>query len=85
MRRVTKKIEPAQLLGFVGVALDNEDDHQRLTKAENFLLVGGSSETHEQMQETAIRFNEKLQATGKPLSETSLQEAMDILREVIDR
>ncbi len=85
MRSIKKKPEQTELLGFLGVALDNQDDHQRLTKAENFLLVGGSSETHEQMQETALRFNEKLRAKGKPLAETSLQEAMDILREVIDR
>jgi hypothetical protein len=76
--------EKGQLLGFLGVGLDNQDGHQRLTRSEHFLLVGGSAETHERMQDTAIRFNEALQKKGKTLQETSPEEAVDILRESMD-
>jgi hypothetical protein len=73
-----------QLVGFLGVGLDNQDGHQRLTRTENFLLVGGSAETHERMQDTAIRFGEALQKRGKTLPETSPEEALDLLRDALD-
>lgn len=77
--------EKPQILGFLGVGLDAEDGHTRLTRSEHFLLLGGSSETHERMQETAIRFNEALEKKGKSLQETSNDEAMDMLRESYER
>ena len=46
-----------QVVGFLGVGLDSKDEHQRLTRTEHFLIVGGSAETHERMQDTAIRFD----------------------------
>jgi hypothetical protein len=73
-----------QILGFLGVGLDNKDGHQRLTRADNFLLVGGSEETHERMQDTAMRFGEKLRSRGKTLKETPVDEAIDLLRESLE-
>jgi len=73
-----------QVLGFLGVALDNEDGHKRVTQSESFLLVGGSEETHEQMQDTAIRFEESLRERGKRLRETSPDEAADLLRKALE-
>jgi len=76
--------ERAEILGFIGVGLDNKDDHQRLTRSDNFLLVGGSADTHERMQDTAIRFDEALRKRGKKLQETSPEEAIDLLRESLE-
>lgn len=73
-----------ELVGFVGVGLDNQDGEKRITTAEHFLIVGGSEETHERMQDTAIRFNEKLDRKGKPLCEMPIPEALDLLREALD-
>jgi hypothetical protein len=73
-----------QVVGFLGVGLDNQDGHQRLTRTENFLLLGGSAETHERMQDTALRFGEALQKRGKTLPETSPEEAIDLLRDALD-
>jgi hypothetical protein len=84
---VAKKKEEGgekQVLGFLGVGLDNKDGHQRLTQAEHFLLVGGSEETHERMQDAAIRFGEKLRRRGKQLRETPSDEAIDLLREALE-
>jgi hypothetical protein len=75
----------SEVLGFLGVGLDNQDGHQRLTGTENFLLVGGSEETHEQMQEVSIRFNESLKQRGKRLREAAVEEVVDLLREAADR
>jgi len=72
------------ILGFLGVGLDNQDGHQRLTRGEDFLLLGGSAETHERMQDTAIRFGEALKLQGKTLRETSPEEALDLLRQALE-
>ena len=66
---------------MLGLGLDNKDGHTRVTKGDNFCLMGGSEETHERMTETAIKVNEKLQAKGKRLEEVSSNEFADILME----
>lgn len=82
---MSKNEKDKEVVGFLGIGLDNEDEHKRVTTSEHFLLVGGSEETHERMQETAIYFNEALEETGKRLEDTSTEEAMDLLRESMDR
>jgi hypothetical protein len=77
--------DDGRIVGFLGVGLDNQDGHQRITRSEHFLLLGGSAETHERMQDTAIRFGEALQKRGKTLAETSAPEALDLLRESLER
>ncbi len=69
-----------EVVGFLGIGLDG-DGHRRVTQAEHFLLVGGSAETHERMQETAIRFGEALDRRGKRLRDVSPDEAADLLRD----
>lgn len=64
-----------------GLGLDSADGHKRITKGENFVLVGGSEETHERMTETAIKVNEKLSARGKTLDTVGREEFFDIVSE----
>ena len=66
---------------LLGVGLDS-DGHKRVTRGENFLLAGGTAETHERMTETTIKINEKLKDRGKHLGEVSRQEFDDIAHEV---
>ena len=66
---------------MVGVGLDS-DGHKRLTTGPNFLLVGGSQDTHEVMTEKVIKINEKLSAKGKQLEEVSHEEFDDIAHSV---
>jgi hypothetical protein len=73
-----------QIVGFLGIGLDNKDGTQRLTRSEHFFLLGGSQETHERMQDTVIRFDEALDRTGKPLGEIPPDEAIDLLYEAMD-
>ena len=72
-----------ELMGFLGVGLDNEDSQQRVTRTEHFFLIGGSEQTHERMQDTAIHFNKSLNEKGKPLREASAEEAIELLREAM--
>ncbi|HEV3235463.1 MAG TPA: hypothetical protein VGZ25_00645 [Gemmataceae bacterium] len=76
------KSESAQVAGFIGIGLDNKDGHKRISQSEHFLLVGGSAETHERMQDTAIRFGEALRRRGKRLQDTSIKESMELFIEV---
>ena len=76
---------PPAVVGVVGVGLDGDDGHRRVTKTEEMVLLGGSAETHEKMQETAIRFSENLEKRGKKLQESSVREVIDLLRDAIER
>jgi hypothetical protein len=73
--------EAARILGLLGVGLDGTDGHQRMTRTEEFVLVGGSKETHERMQEVAIRFEEGLEKRGRKLHEAEVSEVVDLLNE----
>jgi len=67
---------------LLGLGLDAKDGHLRLTRGENFHLVGGSEETHETMQEKALKFNEKLQERGRRLEDISREEFRDIAHQI---
>ena len=80
MRATTKTKQQAAL---VGLAFDNADGHTRLTRGKNFVLAGGSEETHAVMQETAVKVNEQLDARGKRLEDVSVRELRDIFEKVV--
>ncbi len=63
---------------LIGVGLDGQDGHKRLTTGKNFALVGGSQETHEEMTEKAIKVNEHLARRGRELHEVSREEFDEI-------
>jgi len=67
---------------LVGLGFDCTDGHKRITTGKNFVLLGGSKGTHEQMQEKAIKFNEKLDKRGKQLEDVSFKEFKEIARDV---
>lgn len=67
---------------LLGIGLDAQDGHKRVTRGPNFALVGGSEETHDQMTEKAVKINEKLRARGKTLDEVSRDEFDEIAHDV---
>jgi hypothetical protein len=69
-----------EVVGLLGVAFDS-DGHRRVTTADHFVLVGGSADTHQRMQDAAIKFNESLDRRGKQLKDTEPSEIADLLRE----
>ena len=64
---------------LLGVGLDSDDGHKRITQSEKFSILGGSQNTHEKMTETLIKTIEDLSAKGKALENTSLDELTDIV------
>jgi hypothetical protein len=78
-RRTSKKRSGASLL--VGVGLDG-DGETRITRGRDFVLAGGSKETHERMTEHAVRVNEELDRRGMALGDVRSAEE---LREIVVR
>ena len=76
-----KRRKPVAAL-LVGVGLDGADGHKRVTKGRDFLLVGGSDETHERMQERAVKVNEELDRRGIRLVDVRSGEEM---LEIVER
>ncbi len=77
-----KKNEAPKL---IGEAFDAQDGHKRMTKADSIVIVGGSKETHEEMQEQAIRMNEEASKRGKDFAELSSRELNDVVIKVLTR
>ena len=65
---------------MLGLAFDNDDGHTRLTKGENFVLLGGSHDTHAFMQETAVKMNERLNQGGRRLEDVPISELRNLPR-----
>ena len=63
---------------ILGLGFDSKDGHLRITKGDNFRLFGGSEDTHEMMQEKAIKFNEQLDKRHKNLEDISQKEFREI-------
>ncbi len=65
---------------LLGVGLDNDDGHKRITQAEEFSIVGGSDNTHERMTETVIKTFEDMKNDGKTLSNIEPEQLSDLLQ-----
>ncbi len=81
--RRRRKAEPSAHL--LGVGLDGQDGHKRLTQAEQFTIVGGSDETHGRATETFVKTFEELKARGKHLHTVERKELIDILHKSTPR
>ena len=64
---------------LVGVGFDHQDGHKRITRAEDFSIVGGSEETHDRLTETALKTVEDLSRKGKTLHDADHEEIRDIV------
>lgn len=85
MARKSKADKKPEVVGLLGVGLDNQDEHKRVTRGEEFVLVGGSQETHERMQDVAIRVSETLKDKGKRIQDASVEEVIELVRKAADR
>ncbi len=71
--------------GLLGLGLDNEDGHKRVTAGEGFVLLGGSSETHERMTETTLKTFEELKRRDRTLDSVDPGELAEILHKSTPR
>ena len=68
-----------RISGILGVGLDNEDGHKRITTGDQFVLVGGSQDTHERMTETMVKTFEELKRREKSLEHVEPRELDEII------
>mgnify|MGYP000232094529 FL=1 len=73
------KPKKKSVAGLLGLGLDNEDGHKRITQSERFAIVGGSEETHSRMTETLVKTFETLDREGKELNQLEKQELADLI------
>lgn len=76
-RKSTPK--PGPKAGLIGIGLDNQDGHKRITTGDQFAIVGGSEETHGRMTETVIKTFEELKTRGKHLHQVERSELAEIV------
>ncbi|MHC4938033.1 MAG: hypothetical protein ACYTHK_03595 [Planctomycetota bacterium] len=74
--------DPDTMRLLLGLGLDRDPEgHARITKGEDFVLLGGSEGTHESMQEHVERLQHSLKKLG-----TNLQHATEAeVREALER
>jgi hypothetical protein len=75
------RISERRVAGLLGLAFDADDGHKRITRGNNFLLAGGSEQTHGLMRDTIIKVNEALDARGIKLADVSPDELRDLLND----
>ena len=68
---------------LLGIGLDNDDGHKRITQAEEFSIVGGSQDTHERMTETVIKTFEDIKTEGKSLATIEPDQLSDLIQKNI--
>jgi hypothetical protein len=54
---------------LIVLGLDSYDHHQRLTRGEQSLVLGGSAETHDELRETVLRMELELDRQGQRLGD----------------
>jgi len=64
---------------LLGIGLDCDDGHKRITTSEDFSIFGGSDETHSKMSETFIKTSEQLLSKRKSIDEVSTEELAELL------
>lgn len=79
-----RKSKSDEQSGLLGIGLDGHDGHERVTKGDDFLLVGGSQETHERMQDLVIRVEERLKRKGKTIRDVDGPEFEDVVRDSLE-
>jgi len=81
-----KKKKPRKRIGAImGVGLDNDDGHKRITTGEQFAILGGTAETHERLTETVVKTFEELKQRGKKLQEVGPSELGEIIDKSVPR
>jgi hypothetical protein len=63
---------------LIGLGLDSGDNDNRLTRGDQSLILGGSAETHAELQNTALRMERELDRRGRRLGDLDPAELADL-------
>jgi hypothetical protein len=65
-----------------GLGFDQDDELKRITRADDFTLLGGSEDTHERMVEEAQAFMEVLGKYGRKMEHLTKREYYEIVKKI---
>lgn len=77
--RPVKKKPQQEFVALLGVGIDGDDGHARLTRGKEFVLFGGSADTLARMQETVIKVVERLESRSRRIADAAPAELRDLL------
>jgi hypothetical protein len=63
---------------LIGLGLDGNDNLNRMITGENYLLIGGSAETHAELVQTALRLDSELERLGRRLGELTPNQLAEV-------
>ena len=69
-------------MGLLGVGFDSEDEQIRITQADNYQIIMGSGESHQALQKICRTVNERINQSGRVLSDYTPEEFMKLMREI---
>jgi hypothetical protein len=82
MNTPTRKTQIVRKAGILGVGLDGDDGHTRITRGDNFLLLGGTQATHEILQAKMVQINQELERLGKTIEDVTEAELDHIAKQL---
>jgi hypothetical protein len=74
----TRGGRPRLRAALIGFGLDDRDEHHRIITGAQYLLVGGSEETHAELVETMLRLDSELERRGQDLGDVTPAELAEI-------
>lgn len=72
----------SRVVGLLGVGFDHEDEHIRITQAENYQVLMGSQASHKKLREMCSEIEERIHSSGHQLSDYTPEEFMKLVGEL---
>lgn len=69
----------SRVIGLLGVGFDHEDEHIRITQADNYKVLMGSQASHKKLQQMCSEIEEKVHSSGRLLSDYTPEEFMELV------
>jgi hypothetical protein len=70
---------------LVGVRIDRGDGHERVSRGDDFVAVGGTKEGHEHLRETVAEISDEVKRRKRNLAEVRREELKEIVARAIDK
>lgn len=71
-----------RVVGLLGVGFDTPDKQIRITQADQYQVLMGSGETHQELQKICRRIEESIKTSGRVLSDYTPEEFMELVEEL---
>lgn len=69
---------------LIGICIEENDGHRRITQAEQFLIIGGSQESHQHVTLACLKVLDNLKQNGKRLELIEPNELINIINKIIE-